>query len=84
MKKSRSHAKSPLHADLLPPTIESVDDFVAEIYRRMKPQRRLEIGLEMWISARQILLEALQSFHPDWTQRQVEQEAARRMFRESA
>jgi len=84
MKKSSSHFKSFLPSGLLPPAIESVDDGMAEIYRRMKPQRRLEIGLEMWISARQILLEALQSFHPDWTQRQVEQEAARRMFRESA
>jgi hypothetical protein len=84
MKKLLSQSEPSLHAGLLPPTIESIDDFMAEIYRRMKPQLRLEIGLELWISARQMLLEALQSFHPEWTQRQVEQEAARRMLRESA
>lgn len=84
MKKSSSHSESSPPAGLLPPAIESVDDCMTEIYRRMKPQRRLEIGLELWISARQILLEALQSFHPEWTQSQVEQEAARRMCRESA
>jgi len=50
----------------------------------MKPESRLEIGLELWISARQMLLDALQTFHPEWTQRQVEQEAARRMLSESA
>jgi hypothetical protein len=84
MKKSSSHSESSPPAGLLPPAIESVDDFMAEIYRRMEPQLRLEIGLELWISARQMLLEALQSFYPEWTQRQVEQEAARRMLRESA
>ena len=84
MKKSLFHSDSSLHARPLPPAIESIDDVMADIYRRMKPQLRLEIGLELWISARQMLLEALQSFHPEWTQRQVEQEAARRMFHESA
>ncbi len=84
MKKSSSHFDKSPHASFLPPAIESVDDGIAEIYRRMEPQRRLEIALELWISARQILLEALQSFHPEWTQTQVEQEAARRMLRESA
>jgi hypothetical protein len=57
---------------------------MAEIYRRIKPELRLEIGLELWISARQMLLDALQTFHPEWTQRQIEQETARRMLRESA
>jgi hypothetical protein len=83
MKKPPSHSKSSLPAGFLPPDIEGVDDCMAEIFKTMKPQRRLEIGLELWTSARQILLEALQSFHPEWTQSRVEQEAARRMLRES-
>ena len=84
MKISTSHSESSLHVCLLPETIESIDNATAEIYRRMKPESRLEIGLELWISARQMLLDALQTFHPEWTQRQVEQEAARRMLSESA
>jgi hypothetical protein len=84
MKKSLSCPDSSPHARPLPPAIETVDDVMADIYRRMKPQLRLEIGLELWISAKQILIEALQSFHPEWTQLQVEQEAARRMFHESS
>jgi hypothetical protein len=83
MKKSSSHHESSPLTRLLPPTIESVDDFVAEIYRRMKPELRLETAFELWVSARQMLLEALQSFHPEWTQSRVEQEAARRMLSES-
>jgi hypothetical protein len=84
MKRSSSHSESSAHACLLPETIESIDQDLAEIYRRIKPEQRLEIGLELWISARQMLLDALQTFHPDWTPPQVEQEAARRMLRESA
>jgi len=84
MTKSSLHSESTRPPCLLPATIESIDDFMAEIYRRIKPQLRLEIGLELWISARQMLLDALRTFHPEWTQSQVEQEAARRMLRESA
>ncbi|OGD35737.1 MAG: hypothetical protein A2V45_16465 [Candidatus Aminicenantes bacterium RBG_19FT_COMBO_58_17] len=84
MKRSSSRSESCVHACLLPETIESIDNDMAEIYRRIKPELRLEIGLELWISARQMLLDALQTFHPEWTQRQIEQETARRMLRESA
>jgi hypothetical protein len=84
MKRPSSHSESTVKACLLPETIESVDHDLAEIYRRIKPEQRLEIGLELWTSARQMLLDALQTSHPEWTQSQVEQEAARRMLRESA
>ena len=83
MKKSLARTGSPIRIRPLPPTIETVDDVMADIYRGMEPQLRLEVALNLWISARQILLETLRSFHPEWTQRQVEQEAARRMFHES-
>jgi len=84
MQRLSSYSESPAHACLLPETIESIDNDMAGIYRRMQPEQRLEIGLELWVSARQILLDALQTFHPEWTPLQVEREAARRMLGESA
>jgi hypothetical protein len=84
MKRSSLPSESSVHICLLPETIESVDHTMAEMFRKIRPELRLEIGLELWISARQMLLDALRTFHPEWTQREVEQEAARRMLRESS
>jgi hypothetical protein len=37
------------------PAFESVDDVMVGVYRAMKPEKRLEIALGMWLSARQML-----------------------------
>jgi len=68
--------------DRIPP-FESVDDVMAGVYRAMKPEKRLEIALGMWLSARQMLYEAIRSFHSDWTEDQVERTVAERMLRGS-
>lgn len=62
------------------PAFESVDDVMAGICRDMKPEKRLEIALGMWRSARQMLSEAIRSFHPDWTEDRVERTVAERML----
>jgi len=62
------------------PAFESVDDVMAGVYRDMAPEKRLEIALGMWLSARQMLTEAIRSFHPDWTEDQVERTVAERML----
>lgn len=62
------------------PAFESVDDVMAGVYRDMKPEKRLEIALGMWLSARQMLYEAIRSFHPDWTEEKVERTVAERML----
>lgn len=66
------------------PAFECVDDVMAGVYRNMKPVERLEAALEMWRSARQMLFEAIRSFHPEWTDAQVERKVAERMLRGSA
>jgi hypothetical protein len=65
------------------PAFESVDDVMVGVYRDMKPEKRLEIALGMWLSARQMLYEAIRSFHSDWTEDQVERTVAERMLRGS-
>jgi len=65
------------------PAFESVDDVMVGVYRDMKPEERLEIALGMWLSARQMLCEAIRSFHSDWTEDQVERTVAERMLRGS-
>lgn len=65
------------------PAFESVDDVMVGVYRDMKPEERLETALGMWLSARQMLYEAIRSFHSDWTEDQVERTVAERMLRGS-
>jgi len=62
-----------------PSRIEVPDDAVVEMLRRMTSAERLAIANRMWVSARNALLAMLQADHPQWTEQQVQQEAARRM-----
>jgi hypothetical protein len=66
------------------PVFEWVDEIMAGVYQKMSPEQRLEAGLGMWRSARQMLHEAIRSFHPEWTDAQVERKVAERMLRGSA
>ena len=50
-----------------------------EILRRMTPGQRVGIAMQMYAQARRIKAAALRSFHPDWTEEQV-QDAVRRAF----
>lgn len=58
----------------------AVDDYVdrpdprqMEILRRKTPAERLQIGLRLCAEARKIKAAALRTFHPDWTEEQVQQ-----------
>ena len=59
--------------------IEVIDDEMAATLRQKTGAERLEIASRMFGSARGMLLSHLRSVHPDWDQRQVEREAARRL-----
>jgi hypothetical protein len=61
------------------PTIEVVDPVMAAVLRQMTEAERLRIAWGMCRSARDMLLYLLRAVHPEWSQRQVEQEAARRL-----
>lgn len=59
--------------------IEVVDDVIAEILRQKTPAQRIEIGFKLWSSARKMLKAHLKSSHPDWEDKQISQEVARRL-----
>lgn len=59
--------------------IEVLDDVMAEIFKKKTPAERLRIAFGMWHSARKLLLCYIRSLHPEWNEKQVEKEAARRL-----
>jgi hypothetical protein len=59
--------------------IEVIDDAMADVVRGKTGAERLAIASGMYASARRMLVSHLQSIHTDWTDRQVELEASRRL-----
>ncbi len=59
--------------------IEVIDDEMAATLRLKSGAERLAIASRMFSSARRMLISHLRSVHPEWDQRQIEQEAARRL-----
>ena len=59
--------------------IEVVDEEMAKVLRAKSGPERLRIAFGMYTSARRMLLNHLRAEHPDWEERQVIAEAARRM-----
>jgi hypothetical protein len=59
--------------------IEVVEDVIAEIYRKKTPLERLKIAFGLWRSARIQLFNCIKSLHPDWNERQIQQEVVRRI-----
>ena len=60
--------------------IERLDRRVAEIYRRMTPTERIALVLEGNDTMRTMLNARLRGDHPDWTDRQIADEIARRFL----
>jgi Rv0078B-related antitoxin len=59
--------------------IEVIDEEMATRLRLKSGAERLAIASRMFSSARRMLLSHLRAVHPEWDQRQIEQEAARRL-----
>jgi hypothetical protein len=59
--------------------IEVVDDVMAEILRKKTPAERIQIGFNLWTSARKMLTVHLKSTHPDWDEKQISREVAKRL-----
>ena len=66
---------------LEPRQIEVMDDVMAEILRQKTPAERIQIGFNLWTSARKMLTAHLKSTHPDWDEKQISQEVAKRLSR---
>ena len=63
-----------------PRQVEVLDDAMADLLRQKRPQDRLRIGFELWISAHKMLMTHIRLSHPDWDEKAVEREVARRLL----
>ena len=59
--------------------IESVDEAMIEIYKKKTPAQRLQIAFGLWRSAKIMILNQLRSLHPDWDEKRLQTEVARRI-----
>jgi hypothetical protein len=49
-----------------------------EVYRRMTPQQRLQIGFDLYELTRILARQGIRHQHPDWDEQRVEGEVNRR------
>lgn len=59
--------------------IEVVDDEMAQVLRLKTGAERLQIASDMFSSARQMIISMLRNEHPDWDEKKVNTQAARRL-----
>lgn len=52
-----------------PRQVEVLDDAMAEVLRGKRPQDRLRIGFNLWISAHKMLATHIRDTHPDWDEK---------------
>jgi hypothetical protein len=63
-----------------PRQVEVLDEAMAEILRHKRPQDRLRIGFDLWISTHKMLTTLVRHSHPEWDEKAVEREVARRLL----
>ncbi|HMB95150.1 MAG TPA: hypothetical protein VKK61_03845 [Tepidisphaeraceae bacterium] len=66
--------------NLDPRQVEVIDDAMAEVMRRLTPAQKIANAHSMWRYARQRVDAAVRWQHPDWNDRDVQQEISRRML----
>jgi len=62
-----------------PPRIEVLDDAMARVLRAKTGAERLRIANGLFRFARQMIRNSLRARHPDWDERRLSQEIARRI-----
>jgi len=59
--------------------IEVIDDLMADIFKQKSSLERLKIAFGLWNSARTQLFHYLSSLQPDWDEKKIWQELAKRI-----
>jgi hypothetical protein len=59
--------------------IEAVDDVMCEILRQKSSLERLKIAFGLWRSARKQLFSYIRSLHPEWDEKRIKMEVAKRI-----
>jgi hypothetical protein len=62
-----------------PPVIEVIDHETAAMLRQKTEAERLQIAWGMWRFARDMLRNLVRGEHPEWSEKDVQQEVARRL-----
>ncbi len=62
-----------------PGNIEVMDDQMVQVLKNKTPQERIMIACNMWSSAKKMLTNYLRSQHSDWSEKEIQQEVARRL-----
>jgi hypothetical protein len=79
----KTDESSDSHAQKTPWTefsqIEAVDEVMCEILRQKSSLERLKIAFGLWRSARKQLFNYIRSLHPDWDEKRISKEVAKRI-----
>ncbi|MGD9347103.1 MAG: hypothetical protein PVH84_14635, partial [Candidatus Aminicenantes bacterium] len=59
--------------------IEVIDDILIDLYKQKSPLERLQIAFGLWKSASTQLFYNLRSLYPDWDEKKIRQEIAKRI-----
>ncbi len=59
--------------------IEILDDLMVQVLKNKTPQERLMIAFNMWSSAKKQLTNFLHSLHSEWSEKEIQQEVAKRL-----
>lgn len=59
--------------------IEAVDDVMCKILRQKSSLERLKIAFGLWRSARKQLFSYIRSLHPEWDEKRIIKEVAKRI-----
>ena len=64
---------------VIPSSIEVLSEEMAVVLRRKTGAERLRMASRMFVSAREMLTNHLRAEYPNWEERRIHQEAARRL-----
>lgn len=59
--------------------IEVIDSDMVKVMKSKSPMERLTIAFNMWSSAKKQLTNYLKEQHPDWTEKEIKYEVAKRL-----
>ena len=77
-----SHHNNPISDDrpkLESIHIEIIDELMIDIFKQKSPLERLKIAFRLWNSAKTQLFHNLRSLHPDWDEKKIRRELAKRI-----
>ena len=73
------YSPSSAHIETELDRIEVIDVVMVEVFKKKSSLERLLIAFALWSSAKKQLFHNLRSLHPDWDEKKLNREVARRI-----